>query len=313
MKWTEQDMPDMTGKLVVVTGGNSGLGYESVKAFAKKGAEVILASRSKEKGEQARTEILQEVADGTIRVAQLDLGDLDSVRTFAADLKKKYKKLDVLMNNAGIMMTPYFKTKDGFEGQFGTNHLGHFALTGLLTDLMHDTPGARIINVSSGAHRNGVMDFENLQFENEKEYSPMKAYGRSKLANLLFTYELQRKLEAANSKCMAVAAHPGVAMTNLARHLEGKFLFKLLMPLFKRMAQDQAMGALPQIRASVDPGVKGASYYGPDGKREWKGFPVVVESNEASHNSQDAARLWEESEKLTGVTYSFSKAAAVAV
>ena len=147
------------------------------------------------------------------------------------------------------------------------------------------------------------MDFSNLQYENGRDYAPMKAYGRSKLSNLLFTYELQRKLEAANKHTIAAAAHPGVALTNLARHLEGKFLFKILTPLFKRMAQDPAMGALPQIRASVDPEVKGGEYYGPGGKKEYKGYPVIVPSNEASHNHKDAASLWEESEKLTGVKF----------
>jgi NAD(P)-dependent dehydrogenase (short-subunit alcohol dehydrogenase family) len=296
-------MPDLSGKTIIVTGGNSGLGYESVKAFAGKGAEVILGSRSMEKGEQARKEIRAEVPDAKIHVMQLDLGELDSIRAFATEFIKKFKKLNVLLNNAGIMMTPYFKTKDGFEGQFGTNHLGHFALTGLLMDLIQSTPGARIVNVSSGAHRNGIMDFENLQFEGGKGYSPSKAYGRSKIANLLFTYELQRKLEAANRDAIAVAAHPGLAMTNLGRHMQKRWIVRLLFPLFRIMAQDAATGALPQIRAAVDPDVKGAEYYGPGGKREWKGNPVLVESNEASHNLQDAARLWEESEKLTGVKF----------
>jgi len=303
IRWTTEHMPYLTGKIIVVTGGNSGLGYESVKAFAMKGAEVVLASRSTEKGEEARTEILMAVPGGKIKVMQLDLGDLDSVRSFATTFRKNYKNLDVLMNNAGIMMTPYFTTKDGFEGQLGTNHLGHFALTGLLIDVILKTQGARIVNVSSGAHKSGEMDFNNLQYENGKGYKPMKAYGRSKLANLLFTYELQRKLEAAKKDTIATAAHPGIAMTNLANHLVGKFLFKLMTPLFKRMAQDQAMGALPQIRASVDPEVKGSEYYGPDGKNEYKGYPVVVRSNEASHNLKDAAKLWEESEKLTGVKF----------
>ncbi|MFC2080097.1 oxidoreductase [Bacteroidota bacterium] len=301
--WNVEKMPDLSGKMIVVTGGNSGLGYESVKAFAWQGAEVVLASRSMEKGEEAKTEIIKEVKDGNIQVMQLDLGDLSSVRAFADAIKKKYKKIDVLLNNAGIMMTPYFKTTDGFEGQFGTNHLGHFALTGLLIDLLLKTPGSRIVNVSSGAHRNGVMDFENLQYENGQGYTPMKAYGRSKISNLLFTYELQRKLETKGKDTIALAAHPGVAATNLSRHMEDKFIFKLLNPLFKRMAQNPAMGALPQIRASVDAGVKGSEYYGPDGKREWKGYPVLVQSNEASHSLEDAAKLWEESEKLTGVKF----------
>ena len=270
-----------------------------------KGADVILASRSMEKGQEARTEILKDVPRGEIKVMQLDLGDLESVKKFAAEFKINHTKLDVLLNNAGIMMTPYFTTKDGFEGQLGTNHLGHFALTGLLLDLALKTPGARIVNVSSSAHKSGEMDFTNLQFENGMGYKSMKAYGRSKLSNLLFTYELQRKLEAAQKDTIAAAAHPGFALTNLANHLQGKFLVKILTPFLKRMAQDQAMGALPQIRASVDPLVKSGEYYGPDGKREMKGFPILVESNESSHNLQDAASLWEESEKLTGVKFDF--------
>ena len=304
-KWTLQNIPDLQGKTIVVTGGNSGLGYEACKAFADKGAEVILASRSKEKGDNAKAEILKSVPHGKVNVMQLDLGDLDSVRSFASAFKNKYKKLHVLLNNAGIMMSPYFQTKDGFEGQNGINHLGHFALTGLLLDVILKTPGSRIVNVSSMAHKNGKMDFSNLLYENGKGYSPMKSYGRSKLANLLFTYELQRKLEAANSETIAVAAHPGIAMTNLAHYLEEKLIFKLLIPLFKNRIQDQAMGALPEIRASVDPEVKGGTYYGPDGKKERRGYPVVVESNAASHDLQDAAKLWEESEKLTGVQFKF--------
>jgi NAD(P)-dependent dehydrogenase (short-subunit alcohol dehydrogenase family) len=303
LNWTTVNIPDLTGKVFIVTGGNSGLGYESVKAFAAKGAEVILASRSAEKGEEARSNILKEHPQGNIRVMVLDLGDLESVRSFASSFKESYKRLDVLLNNAGIMMPPYFTTKNGFEGQFGTNHLGHFALTGLLMDLILQTKGARIVNVSSGAHKRGEMDFSNLQFENGKEYTPRKAYGRSKLANLLFTYELQRKLEAAGKETIVAAAHPGVALTNLGRYLERRFLVKVMTPLFSWMLQDQAMGALPQIRACVDPAVKSGEYYGPAGRREFKGYPVVVQSSEASHNQADAAKLWEESEELTGVTF----------
>ena len=304
-KWTIKNIPDLKGKTIIVTGGNSGLGYESVKAFSLKGAEVILASRSLERGEDAKKMILKEQPDSKIFVMELDLGDMASVRNFAEKFKKQFKRLDILLNNAGIMMTPYFKTKDGFEGQFGTNHLGHYALTGLLMDYLYKTPGSRVVNVSSGAHKQGKMDFDNLQFEQGKGYSPMKSYGRSKLSNLLFTYELQRKLEKTGSDTIAVAAHPGVATTNLGRYLEGKLLYKLIYPLFKRISQDQAMGALPQIRASVDPDVKPGEYYGPDGKREMKGYPVLVESNAASHNINDAAKLWDESEKLTGVRFEF--------
>jgi NAD(P)-dependent dehydrogenase (short-subunit alcohol dehydrogenase family) len=202
------------------------------------------------------------------------------------------------------MMSPYFQTKDGFEGQFGINHLGHFALTGLLMELLLNTDGSRIVNVSSGAHKRGEMDFNNLQFDNGVDYSPTKAYGRSKLANMLFTYELQRRFEAGKKGTIALAAHPGVARTNLGRYMEGKLLYKLMYPVFKWISQDQEKGALPQIRASVDPYVKGGEYYGPDGRNEMKGFPVLVESNAASHDLSDAARLWDESEKLTGVKIS---------
>lgn len=300
-RWTTAQMPDLKGKVIIVTGGNSGTGYESVKAFAMKGAEVVLAGRSMERCQQASAEILKAVPDGKIDVMQLDLADLDSVKSFAAEFIKKYKKLDVLLNNAGIMMSPYFQTKDGFEGQFGTNHLGHFALTVQMMDVIQKTAGARVVNVSSGAHKRGEMDFDNLQFENGRDYSPMKAYGRSKLANLLFTYELQRRFESVNSKAIVVAAHPGVARTNLGRYMEGKIIYKILYPFFKWISQDQSMGALPLIRASVDPEVKGGEYYGPDGRNEMKGYPILVLSNAASHNTADAARLWEESEKLTGV------------
>jgi NAD(P)-dependent dehydrogenase (short-subunit alcohol dehydrogenase family) len=298
--WTTADIPDLTGKVIIVTGGNSGLGYESVKAFAEKGAEVVLASRTVEKGESAKKE-MSAVKD-KIEVMQLDLQDFASIEKFALAFKKKYDRLDVLLNNAGVMTTPYFKTKDGLEGQMGTNHFGHFKLTGHLLDVMVITPNSRVVNVSSGAHKQGVMDFENLMFE-KGGYSPLKAYGRSKLSNLLFTYELQRFFEVNKIGSIAVAAHPGVSRTNLDRYIKGKWWFKLLYPVFKSFTQDQAQGALPEIRAAVDPEVKGSEYYGPDGKREMKGFPVKVESNEASHKLEDAKKLWEMSEQITRVKY----------
>jgi NAD(P)-dependent dehydrogenase (short-subunit alcohol dehydrogenase family) len=201
------------------------------------------------------------------------------------------------------MMTPYFKTKDGFEGQMGSNHLGHFALTGLLLELLKNTPGSRVVNVSSSGHRFGTMDFQNLLFENGNDYSPMKAYGRSKLANLLFTYELQRHFEAQNIDAEALAAHPGGSRTNLDRYLKGKFWYYLLWPLAYLMTMDQAQGALSQIRASVDETDVGGQYYGPH--RNMTGYPVVVESNEASHRKEDAKKLWEMSEELTGISFEF--------
>jgi NAD(P)-dependent dehydrogenase (short-subunit alcohol dehydrogenase family) len=231
--------------------------------------------------------------------------DFSSIKDFAEKFHQKYKRLDVLLNNAGIMTTPYFLTKDGLEAQMGTNHFGHFALTGQLFRMIKSTPGSRIVNVSSMAHKQGKMDFNNLLFEKGKGYSPIKSYGRSKLANLLFTYELQRKMEANGIKSFAVAAHPGVSNTNLARYLEDKLIFKILMPLMSPFIQEPVMGALPQIRASVDENVKGGDYFGPDGFNEMKGFPVLVKSNPASHNLEDAKRLWEVSEKITGVSFQF--------
>jgi len=301
--WTTKNIPDLKGKTIIVTGGNSGIGFEAVKEFSAKGAEVISACRNTEKGEQAKAEILVENPKAKIEVMALDLMDLESVRKFAENYKLKYKKIDVLLNNAGIMMNPYSLTKDGFESQLGTNHLGHFALTGLLIDLILKTPNSRVVNISSMAHKSGKMDFENLLFENGKGYTRIKAYGRSKIANLLFTYELQRRFDAMNSSSISVAAHPGISDTNLGRHFENMWLVKLLMPLYLKMVQTAAMGALPGIRASVDPNVKAAEYYGPDGKGERTGFPVLVESTPASHNLEDAKTLWEESEKLTGVKF----------
>ena len=301
--WTTENIPDLNEKVIIITGGNSGIGFESAKEFARKGARAVLACRSMDKAQTALNLILEEIPDAKAEVMQLDLMSLKSIRKFAEEFKTKYKRLDVLLNNAGIMMVPYGKTEDGFERQLGTNHLGHFALTGLLIDLILKTPNARIANVSSTGHNFGEMDFENLMFEGGDDYSPMKAYGRSKLANLLFTYELQRKFETSGAGVIAVAAHPGMANTHLADHLFNKFPFILMKPFSGLVVQSSAMGALPSIRASVDPEVKGGQYFGPDGKREAKGYPVLVESNGSSHNAGDAQKLWEMSESLTGITF----------
>jgi NAD(P)-dependent dehydrogenase (short-subunit alcohol dehydrogenase family) len=295
--WTIANIPDLTGKVIIVTGGNSGLGFESVKAMAAKGAEVILTSRSLDKGNEAKNDIGK--TKGEIVVMQLDLASFDSIKSFAKLFKSKYTRLDVLMNNAGIMTTPYHLTKDGLEAQNGVNHYGHFLLTGLLIDLIRKTPGSRVVNVSSNAHKQGKMDFDNLLFENGNGYSPIKSYGRSKLKNLLFTLELQKRFDQNQIDALALSAHPGVAETNLAQHLENKIWFKLLTPLFKLIAQSQAQGALPQIRAAVDPDAKGGEYYGPH--KGMKGDPVVVSSNGDSKNTEYANKLWEVSESLTGV------------
>jgi len=298
-KWTKDNIPDLNGKIIIVTGGNSGLGFESVKAFAEKGAEVVMTSRSVDKGEEAKAKIGE--VEGKINVMELDLADFSSIRKFAGDFKKEYSRLDVLMNNAGIMLAPYFKTKDGLEAQNGINHFGHFLLTALLIDLLKKTPDSRIVNVSSNAHKYGEMDFDNLLFENGEGYSSMKSYARSKLANLLFTYELQRRLSRSGSGTIALAAHPGASATNLIKYIEDKWWFKLFSWLLGMLAQSAEMGALPQIRASVDPDAEGGQYYGPHKSR--KGYPVLVESNERSHNEEDAKKLWKVSEELTGVEF----------
>lgn len=301
--WTTDHIPELSGKVIIVTGGNSGLGFESVKAFAGKGAHVVLACRSEAKGEKARSEIRTLHPEATIEVEKLDLADLSSVRRFAGNFINHHSRLDVLLNNAGIMTTPYFRTKDDFEGQMGTNHLGHFALTGLLLPVIRKTPGARVVTVSSMAHKGGKMDFSNLLFEQGTGYSPMKAYSRSKLANLLFTYELQRLFEAHGDSNKAVAAHPGISQTDLFRYLDEKWYFRMVQPLFRAFTQDGQAGALPQIRASVDPDVKGGAFFGPSGFFEMRGSPVRVKSNGVSKNREVAKRLWDVSEELTGVAY----------
>jgi NAD(P)-dependent dehydrogenase (short-subunit alcohol dehydrogenase family) len=294
--WTTADIPDLSGKVAIVTGANSGIGYETALELAQKGATVVMACRSLLKAESAANEIRQTNPSGEVVVMKLDLGDLDSVRDFAAAFQARYDRLDLLINNAGIMVPPYGKTAQGFETQIGVNHLGHFALTGLLLDVLLRTSQSRVVTVSSGSHRFGQMDFADLHWE-RKTYKPNPAYGQSKLANLLFTYELQRKLAAAGRDIIAVAAHPGWTETNLQQH---SGLASFLNPFF---AQPQPMGALPTLRAAVDPSADGGEYYGPAGFMEMRGYPVVVESNDASHNLADARRLWQVSERLTGVTF----------
>jgi len=302
-KWTFDNIPDLQEKTIIVTGGNSGLGYESVKAFALKGASVVLACRNLEKGEKAKEEILKEKPSGEILVRQLDLASLASVEVFANQFLEEHKRLDVLLNNAGIMATPNFKTVDGFEAQLGTNHLGHFALTGHLLPRLKATPNSRVVNVSSLAHKAGKMDFNDLMFEKGRKFTPMRAYGQSKLANLLFTYELQRFFETNSIDCIALAAHPGGSNTRLANHFETGWFMTQVSKIARGAMQPASVGALAQIRASVDPGVKGGEYYGPKGIGELFGYPVLVKSNAASRNVKDAKKLWEVSEGLTGVKY----------
>lgn len=294
--WTEAQIPDQTDKFAIVTGANSGIGYEAARALAQKGATVVMACRNLEKANPAADQIRQTNPTGTVVVMQLDLGDLGSVRGFAAAFQDRYDRLDLLINNAGIMAPPLGRTAQGFESQFGVNHLGHFALTGLLLNLVLRTPQSRVVTVSSMVHRFGRIDFDDLQWE-KKRYSPNSAYGQSKLANLLFTYELQRKLSSAGKGTLAVAAHPGWTATNLQQHSSMTGFFN------RFLAQEQPMGALPTLMAAAAPTVKGGDYFGPSGLMEMQGYPKKVQSNARSHDQQAAARLWDISEKLTNVRY----------
>jgi NAD(P)-dependent dehydrogenase (short-subunit alcohol dehydrogenase family) len=293
--WTTADIPDQTGRTAVITGANTGLGFETAKALAAKGAHVVIAVRNTDKGVEAADRI-----SGAVSVQQLDLTSLESIRVAADQLKNDHDKIDLLINNAGVMTTPKGTTKDGFELQFGTNHLGHFALTGLLLDAILDVEGARIVTVSSNGHKmGGAIHFDDLQWE--RSYSRMGAYTQSKLANLLFTYELQRRL-APRGKTIALAAHPGTSTTELAGNVPKPVerAFQLVAPL---IAQSPAGGALPSLRAATDPGALGGQYYGPDGIAQQKGNPVVVSSSAQSYDLDLQRRLWAVSEELTGVDF----------
>lgn len=295
-KWDSGDIPDQKGRVVIVTGSSSGIGYETARVLANKNATVVIAVRNLQKGNAALDKIKAGYQNADVRVMELDLADLESIRNFAAEFKSNFSRLDLLINNGGVMMPPYSKTADGFELQFGTNHLGHFALTGLLLDLIEKTHDSRIVNVSSGSHTYGELDFDDLNWEN-RSYKKMKAYGDSKIANLYFTFELQRRFENRNMNVIASAAHPGWTATELQRHV-GIFDF-----LNRFLAQGIEMGALPTLYAAIALDVKGGDYYGPSGWREMKGYPKKVESNELSHSREIAAKLWDLSEKLTGIKF----------
>jgi NAD(P)-dependent dehydrogenase (short-subunit alcohol dehydrogenase family) len=301
-QWTADDIQDQTGRTAIVTGANSGIGFETAKELARHGAHVVMACRDPQKAQRAADVLVAEIPEVSLELMRLDLADLSSVRAFADAFLTSHQRLDLLVNNAGIMMTPYGTTTDGFEQQFGTNHLGHFALTGLLIDPILETDKARVVNVSSAGHRMGSMDFENLQYEHGG-YKAAQAYGRSKLANLLFTYELQRRFRRFGASADALAAHPGNSNTNLGRHLDRYRVARIARPLSVAVSQSAAMGALPTLRAATDPDVLGGQYFGPSGFMEQKGHPKVVASNDASHRADDARRLWTLSEQLTGVTY----------
>lgn len=300
-RWTADNIPDLSGKTAVVTGGNSGVGFETALELARHGATTIIACRSASRGEPALRRIKEAAPASQTELMILDLGDLASINAFAERFMDAHEKLDLLVNNAGIMATPYRTTKDGFESQLGTNHLGHFALTAKLMPSISAAPSARIVNVSSVGHRSGDIDFDALLLD-RSNYKRWRAYYRSKLANLLFTYEMHRRLECAQiGNISSLAAHPGVARTNLAQGMG--FVGTLLKPIAFLFVQSAQMGALPILRAATDTNAQSGQYYGPDKPHERSGYPIIVSSSSESHDEETAHRLWECSEELTGTTF----------
>jgi NAD(P)-dependent dehydrogenase (short-subunit alcohol dehydrogenase family) len=297
-KWTAEQIPSQAGKLAIVTGANSGLGLVAATELARHGAEVVMACRNIEKAEAAAEKISAETGVKP-DLRQLDLGDLESVRSFAAGFDGR--QVELLLNNAGIMMTPQRKTADGFELQFGTNHLGHFALTGLLLDGLQRADAARIVTVSSNEHKGGSIDFDNLQ--RETGYTPRGAYQQSKLANAIFGIELDRRLRAAGSPAISVLAHPGYSGTNLQSTGPTGMLNAALKVGNLLLAQSPERGALPELYAATAPGVEGGEYYGPDGVQEMRGYPTLTETIPKARDAETGRRLWQISEQLTGVSY----------
>lgn len=298
--WTARDIPDLTGLTAVVTGANSGLGKETARELARRGAVVEMAVRDEAKGRAAADEVRADVPGADLRVQRLDVASLASVRAAAAELRGRHQRIDLLVNNAGVMYTPRSTTEDGFELQLGTNHLGHVALTALLLDRLLAAPAARVVAVSSVAHKiRSRIDFDDLAFEHG--YDRVAAYGRSKLANLLFAYRLDALLRAAGAPAVALAAHPGVSDTELTRHSPGPL--RLGARLGGRFLNSAAVGALATLRAATDPDARGGEFYGPRGPGEAVGHPVRVLSTDASHDGATQRRLWDVSCELTGVSF----------
>jgi NAD(P)-dependent dehydrogenase (short-subunit alcohol dehydrogenase family) len=307
-RWTAADVPDQSGRTAVVTGANAGLGLATARVLAEREAKVVLACRDVVKAERVADRIRSEVERADVHVVHLDLASFASVREAADELRSDYPRLDLLINNAGVMAVPYQRTEDGFELTLATNHLGHFALTALLLERLLATAGSRIVTVSSIAHRRGVIHFDDLQ--SERRYKPGDAYSRSKLANLLFTYELQARLEAAGAHTIALAAHPGNARTELWRtssRAERVLISPRLRWLNFWLVQSAELGALPTLRAAVDPAARGGDYYGPAGPFQFTGYPTRVDSSARSHDAVAQRRLWDVSERLTGISYRISQ------
>jgi protochlorophyllide reductase len=301
-RWTTADMPDLHGYTALVTGANSGLGLETTRALVAKGAHVVMTSRNLEKGRRAQASLEESLPGASLELVQLDLASLAGVRDFAKRFQEDHAQLNLLFNNAGVMAIPHRKTPDGFEWQFGTNYLGHFALTGWLLPTLLATPKSRVITTSSMAHQMGKIEFDNLN--NERSYSRWSAYGKSKLADLMFAFELQRRLKRAGAETISIAAHPGFAHTSLqsTSATEANALMeRLLYALYE--GQSAAMGALPQLYAATAPSVSGGEYIGPDGFFGFSGYPKKVRVNKQAYDEQVAARLWERSVEMTNVDY----------
>jgi NAD(P)-dependent dehydrogenase (short-subunit alcohol dehydrogenase family) len=301
--WNIDTVTDLSGKVVIVTGANTGLGFATAKVLSGKGATVIMACRSNERASTAKDKILKVYPEAILDIMLLDLSDLLKIKQFATAFKEKYKRLDILINNAGVMTTPYMKTTDGFEFQNGINHLGHFALTAHLFDLLKSTQSSRVVVVSSIAHKNALLNLNDYMFKQEENYTPMKSYRQSKLSNLIFMYELNRRIQDKNLDIKVVGAHPGVSRTDLARYLINGFKAVLVYPLLWLFTQSAKKGALPQIRAAIDKDVTSGDYYGPRGYKEMKGKPVLVKAMPNALNESDAKALWELSEQLTKVPF----------
>jgi NAD(P)-dependent dehydrogenase (short-subunit alcohol dehydrogenase family) len=297
--WSAADVPRLDGRVAVITGANTGIGFETARVLAERGAHAVLACRSVERARAAAARIAV-TADAAPEILELDLASLSSVRHAVEQLRDLHPGIDLLVNNAGVMDVPYGTTEDGFESHLGINHLGHFALTGLLLPQLTGTEGSRIISVSSVVHARGQIDFDDLAYT--RDYKPGPAYARSKLANLLFAFELDRRLTAVGSPAAALAAHPGLSRTELYRYEKpvARVAVRLLSPA---LMQSAASGALPVLRAATDPAAAGGTYYGPSGRKQYKGHPVLVDAAPTAHDLAAARRLWDESEKLTGVAF----------
>ena len=304
MSWKLEDVPSLKGKIIIVTGGSSGLGLEAVKMFASKDAEIVIATRSEKRAIEAIKQVKLKYKDAKVEFIHLNLANKESIREFAKNLINKYDKIDVLLNNAGVMTTPYMLTDDGLEFQQGINHFGHFYLTSLLIKTIANTPNSRIVNVSSIAHRLGKMNFSNLLYTEPNSYNKSKAYGRSKLENLLFTYELDRRVIEKGYDLKVLVAHPGVASTNLGRHIKQQKtwngLIKMFQKLFSHTAHD---GALSLVRACIDENALSGDFYGPSKLGGVKGMPHKAKSNKLSHDKDLQVKLWNYSEELMGIRF----------